>query len=58
MKYFKKLKEIYLHSKKETKIDNMIRDAVCISIFKNSKYLTDLAILDLRCNKDWNKNRV
>lgn len=47
IKYFKKLKKIDLGSKNEDKIDNLIEDRGYMAIINNSKYLSNLEILDL-----------
>lgn len=43
----------------KNKIDNeLFLDAGCCTIFNNAEYLPNLEILDLRCNKEYNKNRL
>lgn len=59
MKYWNKLNGLYLCSKDENKISNHhFGDVWCIAIFYSKKYLTDLEILILGCNKELNENSL
>lgn len=50
-KFLNKLKEIYLNSKSENKIDNHIGNAGCDAVFNNAKNLKIMEILNLSGNK-------